>query len=91
MKKDYILDTNILIDSEKSIEELRNGVENNIFIPNTVLIELDKLKRDPNLKFQVSKVVKELHKNSDYITILYKDNYVSDVMDDRILEEIQEN
>jgi PhoH-like ATPase len=91
MKIDYILDTNILIDSEKSIEELRNGVENNIFIPNTVLIELDKLKRDPNLKFQVSKVVKELHKNSDYITILYKDNYVSDVMDDRILEEIQEN
>lgn len=91
MKKDYILDTNILIDSEKSIEELRNGVENNIFIPNTVLIELDKLKRDPNLKFQVSKVVKELNHHSDYINILYTDKYTSDVMDDRILDEIKHN
>ena len=51
MKKDYILDTNILVEDEKCIENLKNGVENKIYIPNTAIEELDRLKdKKPHLK-----------------------------------------
>ena len=47
--KNFVLDTNVLIENPKCIQALRNGQDNNIHIPYTVLTELDKLKRDPRL------------------------------------------
>ena len=49
MKKKYVLDTNVLLEDPNCIEILRNGQENEIFIPQTVLMELDTLKNDNTL------------------------------------------
>ncbi|HSH50176.1 MAG TPA: PhoH family protein [Bacteroidales bacterium] len=89
-KKQYILDTNILLDNEKCIEILRNGEENEIFIPATVIEELDKLKRNESKRHKVARVVSELEKNRDYITILYN-GINHDSPDNQILKEIHAN
>lgn len=68
MKKKYILDTNVLIDDENAIEVLRNGNENEIFIPFIVLDEVDKLKRKPRLSSQARKVINKIDEFKDYIT-----------------------
>lgn len=44
MKKNYIVDTNVLLDNPDCIKILRNGEENEIYIPYIVLLELQKLK-----------------------------------------------
>ncbi len=56
-KKNFVLDTNVLIENPKCITALRNGLENNVYIPYTVLTELDKLKRDPRIGHIVSQAV----------------------------------
>lgn len=67
MKKNYILDTNILIEDPKCIETLRNGEENDIIIPHSVLLELDKLKRESKVRHCVFAAIAEIEKNFDYI------------------------
>ena len=47
--KNFVLDTNVLIENPKCVLALRNGQDNTIHIPYTVLTELDRLKRDPRL------------------------------------------
>jgi PhoH-like ATPase len=47
-KKNYVLDTNVLIENPQSLLTLRNGNENNIFIPYHVLMELEGLKKTPS-------------------------------------------
>ena len=68
MKKTYIIDTNVLIDSPKSIEVLRNGDENEIYIPHVVIEEIDKHKsKTMRLKPQIREVIDELDKHCDHI------------------------
>lgn len=83
MKKNYVLDTNVLLDSDKCIEILRNGEENNIYIPATVIEELDKLKSNKSKRHQVTRAVEALKIHKDHITIIYNgvkhespDNYI---------------
>ena len=40
-KKNYVLDTNVLIENPQCLLTLRNGVENDIFVPYHVLMELE--------------------------------------------------
>jgi len=47
-KKNYVLDTNVLIENPLSVVKLRNGVENAIHIPYHVLMELENLKKLPS-------------------------------------------
>lgn len=68
-KKTYILDSNILLEDADSIEILRNGEENKIVIPNTVLEELDKLKNDNKVKPQVTKAVNKLLEKAEEIEV----------------------
>ena len=93
MLKDYILDTNILIEDEDCIVNLRNGEENNIYIPNTVIEELDKLKdKKPQLKSRIFKALEKIEEHKDEITVLYVDNdkkYKSE--DNQIIFEILQN
>lgn len=91
--KSYIVDTNILIDDDKCIENLRNGEENGIFIPNTVIEELDRLKdKKPHLKHRIFAILNEIDLHKDDIQILYSDKFTSyDNKDNKIIEEIQEN
>ncbi len=49
MQKNYILDTNVLIEDPNCINLLRNGDENIILIPYAVFMELERLKKRPDL------------------------------------------
>lgn len=71
MRKKYILDTNVLLDNVDSINILRNGLENEIYIPFQVILELDNLKKDPKLSYIVSRVVDEIIKHREYINVIF--------------------
>jgi PhoH-like ATPase len=91
-KKNYVLDTNVLIENPESIAILQNGNENNIHIPYHVLIELNKLKNNPNLAHIVSQVVDVLLKNKDRVNVLRDEQHISpfaEIVDNYILREIK--
>jgi len=71
MKKNYILDTNALLEDPNCINLLRNGEENGVGIPFHVILELDRLKKEPRLKHLVALAVEAIHKNLDVIQILH--------------------
>jgi PhoH-like ATPase len=60
MQKNYVLDTNVLIENPYCIRALRNGQENRIILPYTVLRELDKLKREPRVSHIVAQAIAAL-------------------------------
>ena len=68
--KAYVVDTNVLLDDPGALFKLRNGNENNVFIPYHVLLELNKFKKDPRLGHVVAKVIRHLSDHSDQFTIL---------------------
>lgn len=91
-KKNYVLDTNALIENPQSLLTLRNGVENNIHIPYHVLMELENLKKTPKLRHIVANVVGLLLENRENINFIKNDKSESaftDIVDNHILEEIQ--
>ncbi|WP_027184585.1 PhoH family protein [Desulfovibrio inopinatus] len=90
-KKNYVLDTNVLIENPQSILTLQNGAENNIYIPYHVLMELEGLKKTPKLRHIVANVVNLLLEHKDTIQFLRTDNVAShfaDIVDNYILDEI---
>ncbi len=91
LKKNYVLDTNVLIENPQSLLTLRNGSENNIYIPYHVLMELEGLKKTPKLRHIVSKVIQLLIEHRDKITFIKNDksrSQFTDIVDNHILEEI---
>ncbi len=91
-KKNYILDTNVLIENPYSILSLRNGEDNNIYIPYHVLLELNQLKTNPRIRHIVSKVVDVLLDNKASIRFIHNDSSISkfsdELVDNHILNEI---
>ena len=90
MKKNYVLDTNVLLENENCIEILRNGEENEIFIPATVIEELDKLKRDKGKRHQVMRAIEALEEHKEHIKII-SNGVKHESPDNNILKEIQSN
>jgi PhoH-like ATPase len=90
MKKNYVLDTNVLLENENCIEILRNGEENDIYIPATVIEELDKLKRDKRKRHQVMRAIEILKEYEDKIEIIYN-GVKHESPDNNIIREIQAN
>lgn len=90
MKKNYIIDTNVLLENDNCIEILRNGEENDIFIPATVIEELDKLKRDKRKRHQVNRAIDALKEYKENITIIYNGT-VHESADNQIIKEIEAN
>ncbi|MHC1713507.1 MAG: PhoH family protein [Solidesulfovibrio sp.] len=91
-RKNYVLDTNVLIENPQSVLRLRNGVENEIHIPYHVLMELEGLKKTPKLRHIVANVIQVLSDNRDYIHFIQNDKSHSaftDIVDNHILDEIQ--
>jgi len=91
-KKNYVLDTNVLIENPNSILTLRNGNENNIFIPYHVLMELETLKNTPKLRHIVSKVISLLIEHQEHITFIRNDKSetpFTGIVDNYILGEIE--
>lgn len=92
--KNYVLDTNVLIENPQSIDILRNGSENNIFIPYHVLMELNKLKKDQRLAHIIAKVIESLDQNKEHVQIIRNDQLATsytDIADNYILSEINSN
>lgn len=69
-RKQYVVDTNILIENPKSILALKNGEDNDVLIPFHVLMELDKLKTNPQLRHIVTQVIELLMENRDRVRFL---------------------
>lgn len=89
-QKNFVLDTNVLLENPKSIAALRNGQENIIHIPYTVLSELDKLKKDSRIGHIVSQAVRAILSDDD-VNVFPPDFAITlddEWMDDRILKEI---
>jgi PhoH-like ATPase len=91
-QKNYIIDTNVLLEDPNSLVKLRNGNENHVFIPYHVLLELNKIKKDPKLRHIVARVIEYLVANPDAFKILHStavaDPYAN-LVDNFILDEIQ--
>lgn len=87
--KNFVLDTNVLLENPMSIRSLRNGNENRIILPYTVLEELDKLKRDQRLSHLVAQTVREIESDTG-IDILQPEPRTAgkSLNDDKIIEEI---
>lgn len=90
-KKIYILDTSVIIDNPECPDILRNGEENDVYIPYSVLLELDKLKRKSDLKTIISEIGTKLE-NDKYIKLIknpeiaYRDDELGD---ERIMNDIR--
>ncbi len=92
-KKHYVLDTNVLIENPDSILKLKNGADNEIYIPYHVLIELNNLKTNPRLRHIISKVIDILLEYKDDIHFIRNDSSISpfteEIVDNFILEEVK--
>jgi len=91
-QKNYIIDTNVLLDDPHALVKLRNGNENHIFIPYHVLLELNKFKKNPKLGHIVARVVEYLVENPDSFQVLNSPSVAdpfANLADQFILDEIQ--
>jgi PhoH-like ATPase len=91
-QKNYIIDTNVLLEDPHSLVKLRNGSENHIFIPYHVLLELDQFKKHPKLRHIVARVVEYLVEHPDSFQVLDSPTLAdpfSNLVDKFILDEIQ--
>jgi len=86
MRKTYVIDTNVLLEDENAIKNLRNGDENDIIIPIAVLYELDKLKKEkPRL---VKSALLQLEEFADIIKFTDTELNVEEHVDTDILDSI---
>ncbi|WP_462325738.1 PhoH family protein [Desulfoplanes sp.] len=92
MKKTFVLDTNVLIENPECIEALRNGQENDIILPYTVLLELDRLKKNQRLSHIAAKSIRIIQADTN-LTILppFSLTRFTGNGDDSILEEIRQS
>lgn len=92
--KNYVVDTNVLLEDPGCLLKLRNGSENNVYIPYHVLMELSKFKKDPKLGHIVTKVVQVMNDHSEHYSVL-KSNGVAEaftaLVDSHILNEITDS
>ena len=92
--KQYIIDTNVLLEDPDALSKLRNGNENTVYIPYHVLLELDKFKKNSKLAHIVARVIQYLIENPDQYQILNSDDIspkYAKVVDHHILDEIQQS
>ncbi len=89
MEKNYIIETSVLMDNPESIKLLRNGNENNIYIPKTTIEEIDSLKHKENKKYLALKVIDAIEKYKDLYEILDTEKYSLESNDNKILKEIK--
>ena len=91
-QKQYIIDTNVLLEDPNALFKLRNGNENSVFLPYHVLLELDKFKKKSKLGHIVARVIQYLIDNPEQYKILNSADIApefSKLVDLRILDEIQ--
>ena len=93
-QKHYILDTNVLLEDPHALQKLRNGNENNVYIPFHVLLELDKFKKDPRLGPIVARIIHQLSEFPESYKFLQSPEVAqpfSNRVDAHIIEEIAQS
>ncbi|MFW5489554.1 MAG: PhoH family protein [Desulfovibrio sp.] len=93
-RKHFVVDTNVLLEDPECLHRLRNGVENDVYIPYHVLLELNKFRKDPRLGHIVTKVVNTLSESNGQFTIMNTSNIseaFSGHVDNYILDEIEKS
>ena len=91
-QKHYVIDTNVLLEDPDAIFKLRNGHENSVHIPYHVLLELNKLKKDPRLGIIATSVIRNLSQHQDQYEIIKAGAVAKsfrDQVDLHILDEIR--
>ena len=89
MRKNYVVDTNVLLDNPESIDILINGEENNVYIPYHVILELDKLKKNDKISHIIPEIINKINSDNKHIHILKNDDIIN--TDDKILKEVVNN
>lgn len=88
-QKNFIIDTNVLLENPRCLHNFRNGNENRIILPYTVLEELDKLKKDNRLSHLVTQTIKEIESDKDIIFLSpHGHESRGETNDDKIIYEI---
>jgi PhoH-like ATPase len=94
ISKQYVVDTNVLLEDPNALFKLRNGNENTVFIPYHVLLELNKFKKDPRLGNIATQAIRNISDYPDQFSLLKTDSiarsFVNQV-DNHILEEIRKS
>jgi PhoH-like ATPase len=88
-QKNFVIDTNVLLENPHCLKTFRNGNENRIVLPYTVLQELDKLKKDNRISHLVAQTIKEIE--SDRHIMFLSPNMracKAETNDDKIIAEI---
>jgi PhoH-like ATPase len=92
--KQYVIDTNVLLEDPKALFKLRNGNQNRVYVPYHVLLELNKFKKDPRLGYIANQAIRNISEHLDQFRLL-KTNRIahvfSDQVDNHILAEILES
>ncbi|MGD9050303.1 MAG: PhoH family protein [Desulfobacterales bacterium] len=91
IQKHYVIDTNVLLEDPDALSKLRNGNENQIYIPYHVLLELNKFKKSSKRGHIVARVVKYLNDHPDHYKILNASGVAgafAGLVDNFILKEI---
>ncbi len=90
--KDYVVDTNVLLEDPHCLLKLRNGDQNRVFIPHHVLLELNHLRKHPRHRHVVGRVVEQLMADPEAFQVLDTAAVAArfaDRVDRFILEEIR--
>lgn len=90
--KEYVVDTNVLLEDPLCLLKLRNGNQNRIFIPRHVLLELNHLRKHPKHRHVVGRVVEQLMADPEAFQVLEAGGIAArfaDRVDRYILEEIR--
>lgn len=90
-RKQFIVDTNVLLEDPEALLKLRNGCENDVHIPYHVLLELNKFKKDPRLGPVVAKAISVLDEHREQFRILTSETIAESFkshVDNYILDEI---
>jgi PhoH-like ATPase len=93
-RKQYIIDTNILLEDPDALSKLRNANQNTVHIPYHVLLELDKFKKDSKLAHIVARVIQSLIDHPEQYQVLSSEDIepsYAKTVDRYILDEIQQS
>ncbi len=94
ISKQYVVDTNVLLEDPNALFKLRNGNENTVFIPYHVLLELNKFKKNPRLGHIATQAIRNISDYPDQFRLLKTDSIArsfSSQVDNHILEEIRQS
>jgi len=94
ISKQYVVDTNVLLEDPNALFKLRNGNENTVFIPYHVLLELNKFKKDSRLGHIATQAIRNISDYPDQFRLLKTDSIArsfSNQVDNHILEEIRKS